>query len=578
MRRLESALVRGDPVPLHEQLRTQRRAAGGGLVLGVVALVGAFVGDDQPAAGVAALRGRRGRSPARCTWWRTVPTGSCRSPTCPPRGSCSPRCGAAARPTPTRRPPYPCSWATTSSTPPRARPPPPCPGPPPAPDGSIVPRVGGVRRRRSRPAGSSAPPSVGGAPITGAGVRRRDACCSPSRAAAPGWSPTAGGTASTPPTAPPPARSVSADESRARRRRRWSTRSRGVPLTHPAHPRRRGRPARTGRARSGTCWSGARGRRATARRHVRRGRAGDPGGRGEHAADGRGGAGRRASGARLRPLRRCPSRVGRRRPAAVPADRRLPVICGVWRADDPDGSRPHPSIAADAGRRGARRAGAGRRAGRATSTRSCGRPRAGGRAGHGAGAGRGAGPIWLVAATGVAYGVADEPTARRSASRTAEPAPEWVLRLLPVGRTLDVRRGGADGGRAAGLTRSPPRRRRAVAARAPRRCRAARPTAARWSGGGGGLAGTAGAGEGGRPTGAPGAASTAGAEVSAATGSITPSPSACVAALRRRGGPSRRSGRRPARAVSCGNRSRTSAASPATQGAEKLVPVDGSAV
>ncbi|MBW0088327.1 type VII secretion protein EccB, partial [Pseudonocardia sp. KRD-188] len=43
VRRLESALVRADPVPLHEQLRTQRRAAVAGAVLGVLVLVGAFV-------------------------------------------------------------------------------------------------------------------------------------------------------------------------------------------------------------------------------------------------------------------------------------------------------------------------------------------------------------------------------------------------------------------------------------------------------------------------------------------------------------------------------------------------------
>ncbi|MDN5859168.1 MAG: type VII secretion protein EccB, partial [Pseudonocardia sp.] len=38
MRRIEAALVRGDPVPMHEQIRTQRRAAGGGIVLGVLAI------------------------------------------------------------------------------------------------------------------------------------------------------------------------------------------------------------------------------------------------------------------------------------------------------------------------------------------------------------------------------------------------------------------------------------------------------------------------------------------------------------------------------------------------------------
>ncbi len=43
LRRLEAALVRGDPVPLHEQVRTQRRAVAAGAALGVLGLVGALV-------------------------------------------------------------------------------------------------------------------------------------------------------------------------------------------------------------------------------------------------------------------------------------------------------------------------------------------------------------------------------------------------------------------------------------------------------------------------------------------------------------------------------------------------------
>ncbi len=43
LRRLEAALVRGDPVPLHEQIRTQRRAALAGVVLGLLGLCGAAV-------------------------------------------------------------------------------------------------------------------------------------------------------------------------------------------------------------------------------------------------------------------------------------------------------------------------------------------------------------------------------------------------------------------------------------------------------------------------------------------------------------------------------------------------------
>lgn len=43
LRRLEAALVRGDPVPLHEQIRAQRRAAFAGVLLGLLALGGVAV-------------------------------------------------------------------------------------------------------------------------------------------------------------------------------------------------------------------------------------------------------------------------------------------------------------------------------------------------------------------------------------------------------------------------------------------------------------------------------------------------------------------------------------------------------
>ena len=50
LRRLEAALVRGDPVPLHEQIRGQRRAALAGALLGMLALGGmAIVGLVSPA-------------------------------------------------------------------------------------------------------------------------------------------------------------------------------------------------------------------------------------------------------------------------------------------------------------------------------------------------------------------------------------------------------------------------------------------------------------------------------------------------------------------------------------------------
>lgn len=43
LRRLEAALVRGDPVPLHEQIRSQRRAAMAGALLGMLALGGVAI-------------------------------------------------------------------------------------------------------------------------------------------------------------------------------------------------------------------------------------------------------------------------------------------------------------------------------------------------------------------------------------------------------------------------------------------------------------------------------------------------------------------------------------------------------
>ena len=43
LRRWEAALVRGDPVPLHEQVRAQRRAVAAGIVLGVLGIAAALV-------------------------------------------------------------------------------------------------------------------------------------------------------------------------------------------------------------------------------------------------------------------------------------------------------------------------------------------------------------------------------------------------------------------------------------------------------------------------------------------------------------------------------------------------------
>lgn len=50
----------------------------------------------------------------------------------------------------------------------------------------------------------------------------------------------------------------------------------------------------------------------------------------------------------------------------------------------------------------------------------------------------GAGPLWLVSATGVAHGVADDASAEALGITRAQPAPEAALRMLPRGTLLDV--------------------------------------------------------------------------------------------------------------------------------------------
>lgn len=51
----------------------------------------------------------------------------------------------------------------------------------------------------------------------------------------------------------------------------------------------------------------------------------------------------------------------------------------------------------------------------------------------------GAGPLWLVSGAGVAYGVADDATAAALGITAATPAPEAALRLLPTGPRLDAK-------------------------------------------------------------------------------------------------------------------------------------------
>ncbi len=63
-----------------------------------------------------------------------------------------------------------------------------------------------------------------------------------------------------------------------------------------------------------------------------------------------------------------------------------------------------------------------------------------------------AGPLWLVSASGVAHGVADDATAAALGITAAEPAPDAALRLLPTGPTLDL----AAAGKVVDVPPSPP--------------------------------------------------------------------------------------------------------------------------
>jgi hypothetical protein len=60
----------------------------------------------------------------------------------------------------------------------------------------------------------------------------------------------------------------------------------------------------------------------------------------------------------------------------------------------------------------------------------------------GPGRAAGAGPLWLVSATGVAHGVADDATAAALGITAVGPAPEAALRLLPTGPALDLAEAG----------------------------------------------------------------------------------------------------------------------------------------
>ncbi|MDN5860886.1 MAG: type VII secretion protein EccB, partial [Pseudonocardia sp.] len=135
-------------------------------------------------------------------------------------------------------------------------------------------------------------------------------------------------------------------------------------------------------------------------------------------------------------VHRLPAEAWPRRRMRFPRPADLPVTCWVWRPESPDGTArtaiavplpagapPVPLAQADG-------------AGPAIDAVAVGE----GGAVRGAAPGRttGAGPVWLVSATGVTYGVADAGTAATLGVREAHPAPERLLRLLPGGPTLDV--------------------------------------------------------------------------------------------------------------------------------------------
>jgi type VII secretion protein EccB len=119
---------------------------------------------------------------------------------------------------------------------------------------------------------------------------------------------------------------------------------------------------------------------------------------------------------------------------AEPAD--APVTCWTWTPDRQTGGvwfgRDLPLAAGVAPVALAQADGAGERVD-AVAVGAGGAVRA-----TGPGRAPGAGPLWLVSATGVGYGVAGDPTATALGITVADPAPEAALRLLPTGQTLDL--------------------------------------------------------------------------------------------------------------------------------------------
>ncbi|WP_211177739.1 type VII secretion protein EccB [Pseudonocardia acidicola] len=122
-----------------------------------------------------------------------------------------------------------------------------------------------------------------------------------------------------------------------------------------------------------------------------------------------------------------------------PAD--APVVCWTWAADAGSapvtavraGTRvPAPAEAVTVALAQADGPGAG--------TDAVVLPPGGGGAVRAVGSGRpvGGGTLWLVSATGVGYGVADAASAGALGITRADPAPEAALRLLPTGPALDL--------------------------------------------------------------------------------------------------------------------------------------------
>lgn len=118
-----------------------------------------------------------------------------------------------------------------------------------------------------------------------------------------------------------------------------------------------------------------------------------------------------------------------------------PVVCWTWTADgDPSGGAWWgPALPLPAGMTPvllAQADGPGERVD-AVAVGAGGAVRA-----TGPGRAPGSGPMWLLSATGVGYGVTDDATAVALGITAAEPAPEAALRLLPSGPTLDLAEAG----------------------------------------------------------------------------------------------------------------------------------------